>query len=152
MSEIIQEIHPINANHILNTEPHRLYLDRYGSILEIVAQRFSSLVVEQLYEHGETILIGYYDGATERHEFQDTYFLRRDWRIFPLTKENQLLQNGWIDIDTYHMLLNPISINGWIPEKRKEVAQELRESKKTIDIQKMFLQARHQYLSIIQGK
>lgn len=57
MSElIIKNIHPLNAEYLLSTEPHRFYLDEGGNILELTVRRFSHLVVEKLYEHGGVIV------------------------------------------------------------------------------------------------
>lgn len=85
MSETINQIHPINAEYLLEKEPHHVYVDEWGNILELTVRRFSDLVVEKLYEHGGVMAVGYYDATTEEKiNFQDTFILRRDGDIIPI--------------------------------------------------------------------
>ena len=53
----ITEIHPINAKHLLDTEPHRLYRDIEGNRLELLVERFASTTDEILYGNGGMIAI-----------------------------------------------------------------------------------------------
>lgn len=95
MSEaIIQNIHPLNAEYLLTQEPHRIYVDEGGNILELTVRRFSHLVVEKLYEHGGIIVVGYYDSATEgRISFCDRFVLRRDGYLFPMNVKQSKRQD-----------------------------------------------------------
>ena len=48
-SEKIQSIHPINAEYLLSSEPHRLYAhSSNGSLLELAVERFTSQIEELL--------------------------------------------------------------------------------------------------------
>ncbi len=150
MSETINQIHPINAEYLLEKEPHHVYVDEWGNILELTVRRFSDLVVEKLYEHGGVMAVGYYDATTEgKINFQDTFILRRDGDIIPIDIRKNYHERIWLDQDILYMLLNPLEINGWIPEKRKECHEELRKQGKMLDIPRIFHTTKRQYLHFL---
>jgi hypothetical protein len=51
------QIHPINAQYILDSQPHRLYSDADGNLLEIVVEKFAQTVAEKLYGFGGVIAV-----------------------------------------------------------------------------------------------
>ena len=71
-SEYIDCIHPLNAQHLLLSEPHRLY-GREGDTLELLVERFAHAV-------GGIIAIGYYDASIKSHS-EEILILRPDGHI-----------------------------------------------------------------------
>ena len=59
LSEYIDRIHPQNAQHLLVSQPHRLY-GREGDILELLVERFAHAA-------GGIIAIGHYDASVKTH-------------------------------------------------------------------------------------
>jgi hypothetical protein len=109
----INQIHPINADYLLDTQPHRVYGDAGGNILEITVERFASKVVERLYGHGGIIAFRYHDATTDGEmSFDNAYVLKHDGRIHGLHSYYGELPIG-MDIYLYYMLLNPVDINNW---------------------------------------
>ena len=109
----INQIHPINAAHLLQTQPHRVYGDAGGNLLEITVERFASTVVETLYGHGGIIAFRYHDATTDGEmSFDNASVLRPDGQILGLHSYYGEMPLG-IDIDLYYMLLNPVEINNW---------------------------------------
>ena len=53
----VSQIHPLNAQYLLNTEPHKLYGNREGNLLEIAVVRFSHTVSELLHSHGGIVAV-----------------------------------------------------------------------------------------------
>ena len=80
----ISQIHPINAQYLLDAEPRYLYGDAGGSLLELAVARFAHTALETLYDHGGIIAVGYHDAATNGEKsFESTYILRPDGCIRP---------------------------------------------------------------------
>lgn len=80
----ISQIHPINAQYLLDTEPRYLYGDAGGSLLELAVARFAHTVLETLYDHGGIIALRYHDTITNGEKsFEGTYILRSDGHIRP---------------------------------------------------------------------
>ena len=83
-SDKTSQIHVINAHHLLSNEPHRLYGDRGGNLLEIAVEKFSRTVLETLYNHGGIIAVGYHDATTDGQcSFECSYILQTDGYILP---------------------------------------------------------------------
>ena len=112
-TEWINQIHPINAAHLLDTQPHRVYGDAGGNLLEITVERFASTVVETLYGHGGIIAFRYHDATTDGEmSFDNASVLRPDGQILGLHSYYGEMPLG-IDLDIFYMLLNPVEINNW---------------------------------------
>ncbi len=123
-SDRIAQIHPLNANYLLDTEPYRLYGDMGGNLLEIVVERFASTVVETLYGHGGIIGIWYHDATTDGEiSFENAYVLKRDGRIWAFHSQYGLLPVG-IDLNIFYMLLNPVEMNNWYVQDPKMVEKD----------------------------
>jgi hypothetical protein len=54
-----------------------------------------------------------------------TYILQPDGNISSFHEATIYYPSMGIDIDVYHMLLNPIELNGWILQDRKAVEKEI---------------------------
>lgn len=122
-SNKISQIHPLNAQYLLNAEPHKLYGNREGNLLEIAVERFSHTVSEMLHSHGGIVAVWYRDAATKwRTSF--TYILQPDGNISSFQDSSMYPSTG-IDIDICHMLLNSIELNGWILQDRIAVEKEI---------------------------
>ncbi|MBC7503660.1 hypothetical protein H7169_01715 [Candidatus Gracilibacteria bacterium] len=112
--DLITQIHPINATHLLSTQPHRVFGDVGGNLLEIVVERFARTVDETLYGHGGIIALAYHDAMTDgERSFENTYLIGHDGQIRGLHSHFGELPIG-IDLDIFYMLLNPVEINNWI--------------------------------------
>ena len=124
--DLISQIHPINANYLLQTQPHRVYGDVWGNLLEITVERFARTVVETLYTHGGIIALAYHDAMTDGEQsFENTYLLRPDGQIRWLHSHYGELPIG-IDLDIFYMLLNPVEINNWIQQDIGKLEEERR--------------------------
>ncbi len=83
-SDTTSQIHPINTQYLLSSEPHRLYGDRGGNLLEIAVERFSRTILGTLYSHGGIIAIGYHDATTDGQlSFEASYILQTDGWVLP---------------------------------------------------------------------
>lgn len=83
-SDTTSQIHPINTQYLLSSEPHRLYGDRGGNLLEVAVERLSHTVIATLYSHGGIIAVGYHDATTDGQlSFETSYILQTDGRILP---------------------------------------------------------------------
>ena len=123
-SDTVSRIHPLNAKYLLDTQPHRLYGDRGGNLLEVIVERFASTVVETLYGHGGIIALGYLDATTGGEwSFHNTYILGQDGRIQAFHSQYGKLPIG-IDLDVFYMLLNPVEMNNWFIQNPEEVQRE----------------------------
>lgn len=123
ITDRVSQIHPLNAQYLLNTEPHKLYGNREGNLREVVVKRFSDTVSGLLHSHGGIVAVWYRDAATEeRTSF--TYILQPDGNISSF-QDSSMYPSVGIDIDIYHMLLNSIELNGWILQDREAVEREI---------------------------
>lgn len=123
ITDRVSQIHPLNAQYLLNTEPHKLYGNREGNLLEIAVERFSRTVSELLHSHGGIVAVWYRDAVTEgRTSF--TYILQPDGNISSFQDSSMHPSTG-IDVDIYRMLLNSVELNGWILQDRKAVEKEM---------------------------
>ncbi len=71
------QIHPLNATHLLRTQPHRVYGDAGGNILEITVKRFAHTIFDALYSHGGIIVSRYHDVTTDGDISSDSVYLLR---------------------------------------------------------------------------
>ena len=124
--DLISQIHPINAAHLLQTQPHRVYGDVWGNLLEIIVERFARSIVDTLYDHGGIIAVAYHHATTDGEQsFENTYLLRPDGQIRWLHSHYGELPIG-IEWDLYYMLLNPVGINNWIEQDIRQLEEERR--------------------------
>lgn len=83
----LSKIHPINAEYLLSSEPHRLYADSSnGNLLELAVERFSNRTDELLYGHGGIIAIGSCNSASGING-NSTHILRPNGDIIALHQE-----------------------------------------------------------------
>ena len=160
-SEKIQSIHPINAEYLLSSEPHRLYAhSSNGSLLELAVERFTSQTEELLSSHGGIIAVGACDPARWIMA-NDAYILKPNGEILPLNPEEWYSE--WIEWNMYYMLLNPVGLESWVYQDIgkfdeanserisfwKNIGIRLDDSNSRPRLEKVFDQARSQYLRTI---
>lgn len=123
---MISQIHPINAAHLLQTQPHRIYGDVWGNLLEIIVERFARSIVDTLYDHGGIIAVAYHHATTDGvQSFDGTYILRPTGQIRWLHGYCWELSTG-INLDLYYMLLNPVNMKDWIGQDIRKLEEERR--------------------------
>lgn len=160
-SEKIQSIHPINAEYLLSSEPHRLYAhSSNGNLLELAVERFTSQVDELLYGHGGIIAVGACNTA-QRIAASSAFILKPNGEIISLNPEEWISE--WIEWNMYYMLLNPVGLESWVYQDIrkfdeanserisfwKNIGIRLDESNSRPRLEKVFDQARSQYLRTI---
>ncbi len=113
-------IHPINANYLLDTEPYKLYTKANRNFLEIVVERFSHTTSEILHSHGGIIAVGctYWEESLE-----STYILRPDWYIQAFQTTLSELPLG-ISLDIVYMILNSVDMHWWKLQDRETIKKE----------------------------
>ncbi|NRH21708.1 hypothetical protein HOO68_06740 [Candidatus Gracilibacteria bacterium] len=160
-SEKIQTIHPINAEYLLSSEPHRLYAhSSNGNLLELAVERFTNRTEELLYGHGGIIAIGSCNSASGISG-NSTHILRPNGDIIALHSEGGIIEG--IEWNMYYMLLNPVGLDNWVSQdigKFDEANSErvsfggnigiqLDDANSRPRLEKIFDQARSQYLRTI---
>jgi hypothetical protein len=121
---LIDQIHPLNAQYLLQSEPHRLYGDNWWNKLEFIVERFANNVFEVLYDHGGIIAVGYHDAATDgKASFENAFVLSPSWNIQALHPHYWVIPVG-ITRELFYMLLNPVEMDNWILLDKKEVELE----------------------------
>jgi hypothetical protein len=103
------KLHPINAEYLCSSQPHRIYADAAGSILELTVMPIAQTVVEAHVSHGGIVGVHY---RTPFAEIIRTIILSRQGNLSEIN-EYGYLDPHHLDDDTLYMLLNPVDINGW---------------------------------------
>ena len=104
MSDNISQIHPVNAQYLISTEPYKLYADSRGNIYEIMVARIRDSV--------NAIFAYYYHDEKSQGEknILNSTLLTPEGQFISLDGSNK---KESIDMDIFHMALNPVNINGW---------------------------------------
>lgn len=117
--EFAHDIHPINVQYLMKTLPHRLYADMWGATLELTADSIAQNIIETLHAHGCIIGMRYCDGTDS---FIQTYIFTTQGAIYIPNGKNGFIR--WaIEYDLLYMLLNPLNINNWILQERKDIPE-----------------------------
>ncbi len=102
-------LHPINAQYLCSSLPHRIYADAVGSILEMTVRPIAQTVVESHLSHGGIIGIRY---MTSFDNFVKTIILARDGQMSEIN-DYGYLDPFVLEDDALYMLLNPVDIGSW---------------------------------------
>ena len=109
MSQYLSQIHPVNAQYLIKTEPYRVYADSERNIYEIMISRTRDNV--------NAIFAYYYHHAKSEGEenVMNSTLLSPSGEFSSLDGTRMREE---IDIDIYYMALNPVNINGWYYQKK----------------------------------
>lgn len=120
-NDTINQIHPLNYEHIASNRPHRLYADNTGCRLELRTHTVNRLIWEVSGRSGVIL------GVTHSWNWgsqTSTLFLDARWWIFSIGRYSWLTQ-ATMDIMLRDMLLSPIDeLDGWVLQDIKQAKRE----------------------------
>ena len=109
MDEFIEQIPPINAQYLLESEPYHVYADAHGSVNEVLIQRVWGSVNGIIAEY-------FHDGSSWGWWSSSSLVLiSPGWRLVSLHNPEKYVA---INFEMFRRLLNPTDWSGWQYQRR----------------------------------